>query len=572
MESHTSENSANSKDLSRMPLLRSLNISRISGVRPSQLCSKHLLFILFWIFTAILPFILFLSTESFAENYTDKKLLNVSYKGFLCLLCPIAGYLADVKFGRFKTIKFSTYIIATMSLAFALLFPLLVFISQYHLKYYNNMLLYTLYVTIIIYGFGYIIFVSNYLQFSTDQLRDAPTRESSLFFYALFWTINCTKLIGSVINIPLFNDIVIDHGNTSFGEPKTYIVGAAFCSCLACSVVVIVILRKYQSWFQDERMPKNPYKTVYKILKFAWHHKTPLRPPTAFVYCEDRRRSRLDNAKERYGGLYKTEEVEDVKVLFGIIRVLVTIGPAFLMEMIGNILVIHHKYDQNKILTIGDKIKFIMLDYGMLSFLIPAGIIPAYIFVIKSCFERYVPNMFRRMGLGFLLLIALFGLCLLYDLLAYDVQDIFGLYYYACMYQTNESFVISHSFFRIPSAYMFSALHVLSSIATILLYTSVWEFICCQSPHYMKGLLFGSLYAIQGFYKSLGVLILYGFTFSWESTLLSCRSTFYIVNLVIGVLFFIAYSVVTRKYKYRQRNDICNYYQFAENYYSNIQD
>jgi len=208
----------------------------------------------------------------------------------------------------------------------------------------------------------------------------------------------------------------------------------------------------------------------------------------------------------------------------------------------------------------------------MLSFLLPVGIVPAYIFIIQPCFERYIPNMFKRMGMGFILLSISFGLCLLYDLLAYDVQDSFGIYFYSCSYQRNQSYTLNHSFCRVSSAYMYSALHFLSSIYTMLLYTSVWEFICCQSPQYMKGLLFGSLYAIQGFNRSLGVLILYGITFHWKSAVLSCQSTFYAVTLAIGFVFFIAYSIVTRKYKYRQRDDICNYYQFAENYHSNIQD
>ena len=48
--------------------------------------------------------------------------------------------------------------------------------------------------------------------------------------------------------------------------------------------------------------------------------------------------------------------------------------------------------------------------------------------------------------------------------------------------------------------------NVIHFIYRLLLYISVWEFICCQSPQRMKGLLFGLLYAIQAFYWHLSLL------------------------------------------------------------------
>ena len=45
---------------------------------------------------------------------------------------------------------------------------------------------------------------------------------------------------------------------------------------------------------------------------------------------------RLDLAKEKYGGPFTTEEVEDVKVFAGILRVLLTLGPTFLVDVAVN--------------------------------------------------------------------------------------------------------------------------------------------------------------------------------------------------------------------------------------------
>ena len=51
----------------------------------------------------------------------------------------------------------------------------------------------------------------------------------------------------------------------------------------------------------------NPYKQVYRVLKFAWHHKIPVRR-SAFTYCEDEWPSRLDLGKENYGGQFTLEQ------------------------------------------------------------------------------------------------------------------------------------------------------------------------------------------------------------------------------------------------------------------------
>ena len=112
---------------------------------------------------------------------------------------------------------------------------------------------------------------------------------------------------------------------------------------------------------------------------------------------------------------------------------------------------------------------------------------------------------------------------------------------------------------------------MLSSLREMLLYIAAWEFICCQSPLNIKGIVFGIFYAIQGFYQLMGILFLVtAFSFNWTSTIISCRSVFYLVHIAIGIISFVPYVYVARAYRYRKRDDICNFYQFAENYYSKI--
>ena len=78
---------------------------------------------------------------------------------------------------------------------------------------------------------------------------------------------------------------------------------------------------------------KNPYKLVFRVIKFASNHKISIYC-SAFTYYEDELPSRLDLGKHKYGGPFKIEEVEDVKSFLGILSVLLATGPAFLVDNI----------------------------------------------------------------------------------------------------------------------------------------------------------------------------------------------------------------------------------------------
>ena len=110
---------------------------------------------------------------------------------------------------------------------------------------------------------------------------------------------------------------------------------AQYCFFLAIILLgVTLYLEKYKHhWlFFIEPGSNNPYKLVYKVIKFAKDHTNPIRR-SAFTYCEDELPSRLDLGKEKYGGPFTTEGVENVKAFFGIVCVLLMVGPVFFVEV-----------------------------------------------------------------------------------------------------------------------------------------------------------------------------------------------------------------------------------------------
>ena len=91
----------------------------------------------------------------------------------------------------------------------------------------------------------------------------------------------------------------------------------------------------------------NPYKLVHRVVKFAWHHKIPVRR-SAFTYCENEWPSRLDLGKQKYGGSFTVEQVEDVKAFLGILKVLVSIIPLFMLQCVSELMLpqfaMHHNF------------------------------------------------------------------------------------------------------------------------------------------------------------------------------------------------------------------------------------
>ena len=174
--------------------------------------------------------------------------------------------------------------------------------------------------------------------------------------------------------------------------------------------------------------------------------------------------------------------------------------------------------------------------------------------------------MFKRISIALGMLTVSFLAYLAYDILAYNSNSSLGYVFTFC--QKNTSYVLNKSYVTLPNMYISVLQQILLSFSRILLYISAYEFICCQSPQSMKGLLFGMFYALRAFYQCFAVVIMFLFLSYWDSIIMSCRSGFYIVNITIGTVSLIVYATVAKKYKYRKRDDICNVHLFAENYFS----
>ena len=262
-----------------------------------------------------------------SENHIYKPLAYLL--GFLALLLyPISGFIADVFCGRFRALVVS---MCLFIVSFLLLMCATVLIMMnpelFPLQWSHSMAV--LFILMIIlygvtFGIGSIIYYANYVQFGIDQLMEASSRHLSLFVHWIIWA----DTLLSVIIIPL---ILALYCHNNYFPVKILLCSVPFiCFIILIFLLILSICKRH--WFYTEPGHNNPYKVVIKVLIFAWKHKYPLQR-SAFTYCDDERPSRLDFAKERFGGPFRTEQVEDVKTLFRIVIVLLVLGPIFVLDL-----------------------------------------------------------------------------------------------------------------------------------------------------------------------------------------------------------------------------------------------
>uniref|UniRef100_A0A1X7UB09 Uncharacterized protein n=1 Tax=Amphimedon queenslandica TaxID=400682 RepID=A0A1X7UB09_AMPQE len=158
----------------------------------------------------------------------------------------------------------------------------------------------------IINGIGYITFAANIIQYNIDQLIGASANELSTITYWNFaayptaWVLsNWLSLLDTVTAYLLF---IITSG-------------------VAVSLI-LVFHSLFKHKLENISLIKNPVKLIVRVLCYARKHKYP-ENRSALTYWEEEAPSRLDLGKDKYGGPFTEEEVEDVKTFFRILPIFI---------------------------------------------------------------------------------------------------------------------------------------------------------------------------------------------------------------------------------------------------------
>ena len=487
-----------------------------------------------------------------------------SFIAVITLFSPLSGFLADVYCGRYRVIfagicfqffAFLSYaIMATATLIFGT--------NIWDTTHYNGggvaLLLLTLAgLSFILFVFGLAGYQASVIQFGLDQLLEAPSVSLATYIHWVLWAEN----LGNFAIQTFFGIIMCSYQSEAIG----FYIPVCVLTITLMFLLFLVILFSRRRWFYVECKQHNPYKLVAKILNFSRKHKYPLQR-SAFTYCDDEIPSRLDFAKEKYGGPFTTEQVENVKTLFRILLVLLALGPVFVLEVPTSFFMFIvfgiHTGDNPFLLNQTCSATFTLLDKGTFNNLVGVVVCPIYIWLMFFYLRYRIPKIFIR--LFFSIVLYILGVA---SMLSIDVA---GHFKAREDYSGNSSmcmFFVDKRLKEEPVLQLHWAVllipGLLLGLGSPLVMATTFEFISAQSPFAMKGLLVGVFLTIRAFFQLISGLAVIPFSTKslWKSQqvrnhpVTTCGFSYFLTTCACAVVGLLLFAIAAKKYKYRERDD-----------------
>ena len=478
--------------------------------------SKGAFLVLVWIMLLTISFI---SVSHVFYRQSDVKFVIPKWLPAIPLVFGLlgavfSGWLADAKLGNYRVMKYS-YVLLFLLCLLSSTFTLVPNITHY------------VYVVSVLYCISGSLFLVaavaclvTSLQLGLDQMPDASSSNITSFIAWFVFSMYAGAWIPYVSDLPI-NSSFVCNSHSSYWVVQLYSLLPPLCM----SVVLILDFLLAKKWLIIE--PKSPQslKTIYRVLKFAAKHKTPLNR-SALTYWEEDVPSRMDLGKSRYGGPFTTEEVEDVKTILRLLPLCLTLW------LLGCSLAIFHPVTYtnahwncyvSRLLSL-----FTYHQYwcGMVWTVF-------YEFVLYPVIHKRIPSIIRRIGIISLFITALSIVFLVLELLQNNYDDVVAIKYVT---------IVLNSISR--------------GVLPMLLFSTMIELVCAQAPYNMRGLFGGCMVLVF-----LSVLFI-GYIFPSNNTL-----TLYGVRVGISLLGFILYCLLARWYKRRVRDEDYNVHRVVEEVY-----
>ena len=466
----------------------------------------------------------------------------IQFVGFL--LYPVTGLLADIYWTRYNTMY--------AGLFFNMLGTIVLTIASF-LVYYGQtttwaFILFGIVLPLGSLQFGVALFSSNAIQFATDQMPGASSANLSALVYWYVWAIFFGQGEGSFLLLVL--DLFTSLKRAVYLSILIICVIQTFC--LVAGIIAIALLKQK---LVNEPAGRNPIKHLAKVLKYSWNHKGSLfEHRSAFTYGVEAP-GRLDFAKQRFGGLYTTDEVEDTKTFFRVLIVLLSLTGFHLVDetIATNI---HMQELRNTLsLTVDGAFDYLTMMSFTGSLLTILFFIPVYQCFLQRCIK--MPSMLKRMFIGLIFtLVGAFILQVIEIVLSVKVQHLTTCNRCeliksdsACQEISlleNTTATLSFNTALLPYQIVIIA-QVANGIAFLLVFLTAIEFILAQAPRLMQGFLIGIWHAGACVKISIGVIM----------TIEAIDCQFYTIAFRIGamILFLPMYIITASKYKRRERDE-----------------
>ena len=482
-------------------------------------------------------------------------LIHKTIPGILlyAITVPLAGWLADACIGRYRVIQCSFLLLwAAITLDTA---------NRVITKIVNSYQSINTVVSQVMYGamgIGYGGLVSTTIQFGIDQLYDASTNEISAF---IMWCIGIFWCPLFIINLsPLYS--------TLWNYRYLLLLGHFLSSVLL--TLILISLFCCNNWLIKEPISQNPFKLIYRVTKYAIKNKYP-QNRSAFTYCEDEVISRIDYGKSKYGGPFTIEQVEDVKMFFKTLPIVVLGGILAGEMMAANILSLFLQFQF--VLPHHNQEMQYRVDFSI------SHIIPSSTPVLILLNELFLYPIFHKccscvtslhkFFVGMMINIVTFLALMTFEILsrkAYFQANGYNATISCVFYQDQAlATTFNYNWMVLPDC-----LFVLS---ITLICIAGMEFIFAQVPYTMKGIILGVAFCSSAFSIGFNIALIIPLKqriLIWGTGIISCGFWYALVHIIFCTIGCIAIAIITKHYTKRKREDILpNEHIFAERYYSN---
>ena len=489
-------------------------------------------------------------------------------KAIAYLFYPLLGWLSDVYFTRYKVIRLAFIIMTSTAFGgFIVTLSVLLDINIVHHKTETIivMVLITVGFLSVLLSLG--LFEANAIQFGMDQLLESSSNQLSSFVHWYYWS----SYVGHfLLLITTAGIIVLNSSYTGTETAKAYPIGdyvlyrGILCIALLQLILAVVglfVLIRYKKelTFEAPGRTMNSLTLIYKVLKYAWKHKFP-ENRSAFTYWENDIPPRIDLGKNKYGGPFTTEEVEDTKSFF---RILLLLFSLLGFHLSG------HGYSTAQQLMLNECpntwLYIIIGDPMNLTTTVIFVSVPFYQLINARYRQRYIPNIFKRMGLGLLccLLKVIIEIVLQVTQKIYATEQCTNYCPFVACYNLitkakTNGYLVCGNLNCTPGNSIFLILlvvpQILQGLSFLLVFMSAIEFICAQAPLRLKGLLIGLWYAsLSVHYLLVEVPDIY--------IPLTDGTTWEIIQEVKAFLIalsLIFFAYVSGRYRYRVRDEVVN--------------
>jgi len=112
-------------------------------------------------------------------------------------------------------------------------------------------------------------------------------------------------------------------------------------------------------------------------------------------------------------------------------------------------------------------------------------------------------------------------------------------------------------------------LSIITGIELLIVFASLFEFICAQTPYDMKGLIIGLGCCGELLVQALTGVTLIPWVHAWlqPPTYPPCAFWFYLFIILVTVVSLVMFCIVAKWYKKRERNEPLHEQRFVEDFY-----